>query len=217
MFKLNTMTQLLTFFLLAVAINLLNLKYILLILVILLIILILNKSQDFLRALRRFRWFFLVMMVIFAFNTPGEHIAAWPLAISQSYSPTYEGLQAGLTQLLRIVVMLAGLSLILALNTKQQLISGFYFLFSPLKYLGVKVERFAARLWLTLHYVEQQRAENAMKDLIAALKNMTAHSDSDMQESISVTFELPIFSLIDYMFVLLVLVLFSFCVIKGFA
>ena len=216
MFKLNTMTQLLTFFLLAVAINLLNLKYILLILLILLVILVLNKSHDFLRSLRRFRWFFLVMMVIFAFNTPGEHIATLPLAISPTYTPTYEGIQAGLTQALRIVVMLASLSLVLALNTKQQLISGFYFLFSPLKCLGLKVECFAARLWLILHYVEQQHEENTIKDLMAALKNMTALNNNDMPENTSITFELPIFSLVDYMVVLLVLLLFSFYIIKGF-
>lgn len=211
MFKPNTLTQLLAFFLLALMANLLNLKYILYILLILLIIVVLNKPCDFWRSVRRFKWFFLVMLVIFAFNTPGEHIAIWPL----DFSPTYEGLRAGLTQLIRIVVMLAGLSLVLTLNTRQQLISGFYFLFSPLKYLGVKVERFAARLWLTLHYVEQQQEQNAIKDKLAALRNMTAVNDT--HENISITFLAPVFKLIDYIILLLVIVLFCFFIVKGFA
>ena len=210
MFKPNTLTQLLAFFLLAIIINILILKYIFSILFILVIIILLNNPYHFLRSVRRFKWFFLVMIVIFAFNTPGEHIATWPFEVS----PTYEGLKAGSTQLLRIVVMLAGLSLVLTLNTKQQLISGFYFLFLPLKYLGVKVERFAARLWLTLHYVEQQNEQHAIKDMMTALKNITKVSET--YENIAITFEAPIFKLVDYILLLLIIVLISFF-IKGFA
>ena len=210
MFKPNTLTQLLTFFLLAIIVNLLNIQYIFSILFILLIIIVLNNPQHFLHSVRRFKWFFLVMIVIFAFNTPGEHIATWPFEVS----PTYEGLKAGSTQLLRIVVMLAGLSLVLTLNTKQQLISGFYFLFLPLKYLGVKVERFAARLWLTLHYVELRNELNSPKDMMLALKNITAVNDS--YENISITLEAPIFKLVDYSMLLLIIVLIGFF-IKGFA
>ena len=211
MFKPNICTQLLAFFLLAIVINLLNLRYILIFLILLLLFVIMNKPYDFLRSVRRFKWFFLVMIVIFAFNTPGEHIAAWPLDLS----PTYEGLKAGTTQLLRILVMLAGLSLVLTLNTRQELISGFYFLFSPLKYLGVKVERFAARLWLTLHYVEQQNENNAVKDMMLALKNMTAINAA--HENISITFEAPVFKLVDYIALILAIALVSFFIFKGFA
>ena len=207
--KPNILTQLLAFFFLAIISNLLNLKYLSIVSFMLLIIVILNNHHHFLRSVRRFKWFFLVMIVIFAFNTPGEHIAVWPFEIS----PTYEGLKAGSTQLLRIVVMLAGLSLLLTLNTKQQLISGFYFLFLPLKYLGVKVERFAARLWLTLHYVELRNELNSPKDMMLALKNITAVNDS--YENISITLEAPIFKLVDYM-LLLIIVLIGFF-IKGFA
>jgi energy-coupling factor transporter transmembrane protein EcfT len=211
MFKPNPMTQLLAFFILAIVVNLLPIKYILLIFFILLAIIARNKPYNFLRSVKRFKWFFLVMVVIFAFNTPGEHIAAWPLDLS----PTYEGVKAGLTQLLRVMVMLAGLSLILTLNTRQQLISGFYFLFSPLKFFGVKVERFAARLWLTLHYVEQQQEKNAIKDMMTALKNMTVANDT--HENISIMFEAPIFKLVDYIIVLLAIILIGFSIIKGFS
>lgn len=211
MFKPNTFTQLIAFFLLAVIVNVLNLNYLLFILILLLVIIVIKKSYDFYRSVHRFKWFFLVMLTIFSFNTPGEHIAAWPLDIS----PTYEGLKLGFTQLIRIVVILAGLSLVLAINTKQQLISGFYFLFSPLKIFGIKVERFAARLWLTLHYVEQQNEQNTLKDKLLGLKNMAAVND--IYEEVSITFEPPIFKLIDYFVLLLIIVSITFFIIKGFA
>jgi energy-coupling factor transport system permease protein len=143
------------------------------------------------------------MIVIFAFNTPGEHLVQWPFSLS----PTYEGIRAGFTQTLRIVVMLAALSLILASNTRQQLISGFYFLFSPLKYLGLEVERFVARLWLTLHYVELQRDKNISKDLIGRLKDMTNLKSNQENDDVEVTFKVPQFNLLDYVTIGLLILL----------
>ena len=194
MFKINMITQLLVFFMLAIVINFLTLKILIVLFIILLIILLINNISGFLRTTLRFKWFFLVMLTIFVFNTPGEHVAAWPLSIS----PTYEGIAAGLTQMLRIMIMLASLSLLLACNTRQQLISSFYFIFSPFKYLGLEVERFAARLWLTLHYVELQGEALDKQNFISQLKNMTDIKADHPNESISITFAVPSFNFADY-------------------
>lgn len=51
--------------------------------------------------------------------------------------------------------MLAGLALLLVTTSRESLIVGFYLLLSPLRVFKLNPERFAARLWLTLHYVEQ--------------------------------------------------------------
>ncbi len=185
---------------LAISINFLNLKALIVLLTILSTILLINKIDGFIRATLRFKWFFLVMLIIFVFNTPGEHVAAWPLSIS----PTYEGIRAGVTQLLRIMFMLASLSLILACNTRQQLISGFYFIFSPLKNLGLKVERFAARLWLTLHYVELQKEALNKQNFINQLKNMADIKADQANESVSITFVVPSFSFADFSAIALV-------------
>ena len=201
MIKINIITQLLGFFALAIIINYLNISSLLLVFVVLFAGILFKPQSQFLRAIKRFKWFFLVMLVIFAFNTPGEHLAAWPFPIS----PTYEGLIAGLAQTLRICVMLAALSLILAANTRQQFISGFYFIFSPFKYLGLEVERFAARLWLTLHYVELQRDNTANQDFIARLKEMTNLQLNSIHEDVSIQFEMPKFGLIDYAVIALLL------------
>lgn len=203
MFKINIITQLLSFFILAIIVNQLNLKVLSALLIILLIIITLTKTRQFLRAVKRFKWFFLVMMVIFAFNTPGEHLAQWPFVIS----PTHEGIISGITQTLRIVVTLAALSLILASNTRQQLISGFYFIFSPLKYLGLEVERFAARLWLTLHYVELQRDKNVSQDFFSRLKEMTNLKADQDNDDVEVSFKIPQFNLLDYTAIALLILL----------
>lgn len=193
MIKINIITQLLGFFVLAIFVNYLNISALLIIFAILLTAVLFNHQAQFLRSIKRFKWFFLVMMIIFAFNTPGEHLATWPFSLS----PTYEGLLAACTQILRICVMLAALSLIMAANTRQQLISGFYFIFSPLKHLGFEVERFAARLWLTLHYVELQRDNHASQNLLDRLKVMTNLQSNQIDEDVSIQFKMPQFGLID--------------------
>lgn len=207
MFKINIITQLLSFFILAIIVNQLSLNALMLIVLIFMVIISLTKTQQFLRSIKRFKWFFLVMMVIFAFNTPGEHLAKWPFAIS----PTYEGVIAGFTQILRITTMLAALSLILAVNTRQQLISGFYFIFSPLQYLGLEVERFAARLWLTLHYVELQRGNEASPDFISRLKDMTNLKSNQTNDNVVITFKMLQFNLIDYIVMALLI---GFSIVK---
>lgn len=201
MIKINMITQLLGFFALAISVNYMHIRALLIIFTALFMAVLFSHQSQFLRSIQRFKWFFLVMMIIFAFNTPGEHLARWPFALS----PTYEGLLAGITQTLRICVMLAALSLIIAANTRQQLISGFYFIFSPLKYLGLDVERFAARLWLTLHYVELQRENLAGQNLLDRLKEMTNLQSNQVDEDVSIQFKMPQFALIDYVLIALLI------------
>lgn len=195
MLKVNIMTQLLIFFILAISINFLALNVLIGLLIIIAVALALTKNNQFLRAIMRFKWFFLVMLLIFAFNTPGEHVEAWPLSIS----PSYEGIATGLTQVMRIMLMLAALNLILACNTRQELITGFYFVLSPLKYFGLKVERFVARLWLTLHYVELHDESNKQQDFMHQLRQMAVFKLDQPNETINIIFKLPQFGYLDFM------------------
>jgi energy-coupling factor transport system permease protein len=152
------------------------------------------------------------MFVIFSFNTPGEHINGWPF----SMSPTYEGIREGLVQLLRINVMLAALSILLATNNKQQLISGFYSMLSPLKRLGIEVERFAARLWLTLHYVEVQqqlpRNAQAFSNLGNRLTNIFTNTQHD---EVTILLEKPIFTWLDNSLIALMLAFLAHILFKA--
>jgi energy-coupling factor transport system permease protein len=108
-------------------------------------------AHIFFRMLKRIRWLIVSMMLIFFFNTPGEYIQQWPFELA----PTYEGLAAGLLHSLRLGIMLAGLSLLLETSSRESLIAGFYLLAIPFQKFSLRPERFAARLCLTLHYVEQ--------------------------------------------------------------
>jgi len=205
--RINIITQLLAFFIFAIALNVSNLKILFFTAIFLFIVLVLAKNLQFYRLTKRLKWFYLVMFSIFAFNTPGEHVSGWAFSIS----PTYEGVWAGLTQMLRIAVMLAALSLILAINTKQQLISGFYFLFSPLKYVGLDTQRFAARLWLTLHYVEMQQEAPNINNLKQKFSAIFAETQ---QESVTITLEKPTFIWLDFALIVSMLALLILILLK---
>jgi energy-coupling factor transporter transmembrane protein EcfT len=103
------------------------------------------------RMLVRSRWLMLTLLLIFSFTTPGEYVRGW----SSGIAPTYEGIGMGLLQAGRLTVMLAGLALLLGSTGREALMSGIYLLMQPLQVLGISPARFAVRLWLTLHYVEQ--------------------------------------------------------------
>jgi len=192
----NTKTQLIAFFLFALIVNVLHLNVLLFWMLALLALLVYLNNSHFLRLMRRLKWFYVVMLLIFIFNTPGEHVAHWPFSVK----PTYEGLRMGVEQVLRIAVILAALSIVLTQNTKQQLISGLYFSMRPLSYLGLDVKRFAARLWLTLHYVELQQGDKENRPhLISNLGDYLSDIlDSEARDNVAITLDNPKQTWVDY-------------------
>ena len=103
-----------------------------------------------LHMLWRMRWLFLSMLLVYGLTTPGEYVKWMPT----DWGVTYEGLRAGSLQIARLVTMLGGIALLMARTPRRDLIAGFYLLLTPLKALKLKPERFAARLCLTLQYLE---------------------------------------------------------------
>lgn len=109
------------------------------------------QFHHFWHVIKRMRWLFLSILVIYAFATPGEFIPNIPVNIA----PTIEGVHQGILQVMRLLIALAALTLLYANSSKAQLILGLYMLLKPLKCLGLNVEKFAVRLMLTLEYVEE--------------------------------------------------------------
>jgi energy-coupling factor transport system permease protein len=114
-------------------------------------------AEQLLRLLRRTRWIMFSLLLIYLYTTPG--VAIWhQLGI---LSPTLEGLVDGLLQLGRLLSVLAGLAILLALLSQAQLISGLYTLAYPFRWLGMSRERIAVRLALTLQYAESAMSDTA--------------------------------------------------------
>ncbi|OZA28258.1 MAG: hypothetical protein B7X93_07675 [Hydrogenophilales bacterium 17-61-9] len=102
------------------------------------------------RLLRRTRWLMAVLLLTYAYSLPGALL--WP-PLGWA-SPSLEGLEQGVWRVARLVLLLAGLSALLAYTTRPRLIFGLYVLARPLAWLGFDRRAFAVRLGLTLDYVE---------------------------------------------------------------
>lgn len=112
-------------------------------------------AVQMLSLIKRTRWILVVLLIIYAYTTPGGAV----LSQFGIWSPTWEGLSDGATQLGRLLSVLAGLAILLTLLSQSRLISGLYSLTYPLRWFGLSRERFAVRLALTL-----ENAESAMRD-----------------------------------------------------
>lgn len=141
-------------------------------------IVVLIKNRHFLILLLRMRWLFLSILLVYAFSTPGELVPFLPLSIA----PTYDGFLLGAAQLARLLVALAMLNLLLNDSSKQDLIAGIYLCLFPFRYLGLNVSRFAARLMLTLHYVETIAEQKNQK-----LSFATLHQALDQQPDAAIS------------------------------
>ncbi len=109
------------------------------------------KNSQFLRILKRMRWLWLSLLLIYALSTPGEYMMNFP----GPFKPTFEGFNAGVMQAARLCAAVACLHLLVLTSKKEELLAALYYLLLPLKLFGLKVERFAARLYLTLEYAEE--------------------------------------------------------------
>jgi energy-coupling factor transporter transmembrane protein EcfT len=123
--------------------------------------------SEWLKLIRRMRYILLFLMLVYALNTPGEYVAG----LDYMMPPTYEGIAAGIEQVLRLALILAGLAIVLVNTSRDQFIAGLYYLVQPFRYLGLDPERFAVRLWLTLYYVEHGQ-QAGRQTLLNQLRNL---------------------------------------------
>lgn len=103
-----------------------------------------------LKLLHRTRWLMAVLLLTYAYAMPGTPL--WP--VQEWASPSAEGFWQGTLRVGRLVLMLAGLSVLLAYTPRPRLIYGLYALARPLTWIGFDRRAFAVRLGLTLDYVE---------------------------------------------------------------
>jgi len=130
-------------------------------------------SASFLRVVKRMKWLFLSIFVIYAFGTPGEYIQFIPTGIA----PTKEGGVLGMLQIAKLLIALASLGILFSTNSKEQLMSGLHLLLSPLNSLGINTNKFTARLLLTFDYVEELAAKEKFNFSFDQLDNMLAKTE----------------------------------------
>lgn len=102
------------------------------------------------RLVRRVRLLLLVLVVLFAFFTPGEAL----LPFLGSAGPTREGASMAAVHCSQLLIVVLLVALLLELTDEKALVSGLMILARPFVFLGLPVERLAVRLLLVFRYVE---------------------------------------------------------------
>jgi energy-coupling factor transporter transmembrane protein EcfT len=128
----------------------------------------LSARISFLRLIKRMKWLFLSILIVYGLTTPGEYIQHIPVQIS----PTVEGVVLGGGQIARLLIALATLNILFSTSSKEQLLNGLHLLLLPLNLLGLNVNRFTARLFLTLDYVEELAVKEKFKFRFDQLENL---------------------------------------------
>lgn len=156
------------------------------------------------------RWLFVSIFFIYAFGTPGELIPHF----YAGFAPTFEGVQSGLVQIEKLLITLAALSLLLTSSPKEQMMLGLYMLLSPFGFLGWNIERFAARLMLTLDYVEELAAKDKSGFSLKQLDKIDDYIESLPRGNV-VSFQKLPFTLFNKLMLFLLLLIFVFMIYRG--
>ena len=116
----------------------------------------------FMKLLRRLRVLIIVLFAVTLFMTPGEALLPqWGL------HPTVEGVALAFTQLVRLLGMLAVVTLLLERTDQQALAAGMLALLQPLAFGSQWPERAVARLLLVFDYLESAPPPRNLQDVLA--------------------------------------------------
>ena len=118
--------------------------------------------------LRRMRWFFLSILIIYWWLTPGE--ALWRGA--PDWLPTADGVVEGLHRVVILVLLICALRLVFWDVARDALVAAIYRLLWPLSSIGLSRERVAVRLILVFETVDS--VQGVVRDAVAAARS--AHS-----------------------------------------
>ena len=134
---------------------------------------LLRHRLRFMKLLRRLRLLILVLFGVTLLMTPGAALFPhWGLY------PTSEGVHLAVTQLIRLLGMLAIITLLLDTTEQRALAAGLLALLQPLAFGNPWPERFVARLLLVFDYLESAPPPRTLQALLAQAGMATAETEA---------------------------------------
>ena len=121
----------------------------------------------------KLKFFLIITFLLYVFNTPGEYIVLWAY-----FSPSYEGLLLGTTQIMRLINSVALITMMISFMSYQTLIETFYLIVKPLRPLGIDAKIFAVRLCLTMEYVKTFQSKRKLRFNFNDLSSLLLYSSN---------------------------------------
>lgn len=113
----------------------------------------LNPPYAALNMIRRMRWLFLSLFIIYGWFTPGSPL---PLTLPVSmlaWLPTMQGLEEAAVRIASLVIVVLAVHLLLHITSREELLGAILWWLKPLGYAGIAHERLAVRMALVLETV----------------------------------------------------------------
>jgi len=104
-----------------------------------------------LRTIKRMRWLFLSILVIYFWFTPGQPV----LGGGYPYLPSVQGVQMGILRVSSLILIVLALNVFVSTIARQRLVEAIIWLFNPVSRLGLDCRSLAVRIALILELIPQ--------------------------------------------------------------
>jgi len=122
--------------------------------------------------LRRLRFFFISILILYFWFIPGDAIiSAWP-----TLSPTVEGVLLAVERIVSLVFIVMAVNVLFVTTQTSAMIAGLYWLGLPLTYLGFSRTQFVVRTILTLELIKNNKRSDGW---LAKPPSVASHSLQD--------------------------------------
>jgi len=101
------------------------------------------------RMARRLRWFFLSLLILYFWFTPGQPVPGF-LPLPSAWLPTQEGLTEGVLRIAALLSVIFAANLLLCSTGRDDLVAAICWLARPLQWAGLSAERLAVRMILVM-------------------------------------------------------------------
>ncbi|WP_455207646.1 hypothetical protein [Kaarinaea lacus] len=101
------------------------------------------------RIIKRMRWLFLSILIVYLWFTPGEPL----IPMASAFIPTFEGLQTGMLRIFSLVLIIFAVNYFISTIARNRLVEAIVWLLYPFNWLGLDTRQLALRIALTLELI----------------------------------------------------------------
>jgi len=150
------------------------------------------------RIIKRMRWLFLSILIVYLWFTPGEPL----LPIKSDFMPTLQGLQTGLLRVFSLILIIVAVNYFISTIARDRLVQAIVWLLYPLNWIAVDTRQLALRIALTLELIPrvQQMVLDVKQHYMDAKQNVEQSKQYELKRSMILSRLAMISNLIELLF-----------------
>jgi hypothetical protein len=145
------------------------------------------------RIIKRMRWLFLSILIVYLWFTPGEPL----LPIKTDFMPTLQGLQTGLLRVLSLILIIVAVNYFISTIARHRLVQAIVWLLYPLNWMAIDTRQLALRIALTLELIP--RVQQMVLDVKQHYVDVKQNSDQVKHAALKKSLVLSRITMISHM------------------